>query len=111
MESRARREQEERARGAEACMQLVVADGFLLGTPMWLRAMEVFRNPYYRLFYIEDSRSTEEEDQRAGVQKALMISVVGLEAFLAVEMGLMGTLVKPVAVGMMDMSIGDQRYT
>ncbi|KAF0909607.1 hypothetical protein E2562_038960 [Oryza meyeriana var. granulata] len=59
MESRARREQEERARGAKACMQLVVADGFLPGTPVWLRAMEVFRNPYYRQFYIEDLETPE----------------------------------------------------
>ncbi|KAF0904144.1 hypothetical protein E2562_032415 [Oryza meyeriana var. granulata] len=54
MESRARREQEERARGGKACMQLVVADGYLPRTPVWLRAIEVFRDLYYRQFYIED---------------------------------------------------------
>ncbi|KAF0924880.1 hypothetical protein E2562_014964 [Oryza meyeriana var. granulata] len=40
-------------------MQLVVADGFLPGTPMWLRAMEVFRDPYYQQFYIEDLETPE----------------------------------------------------
>ncbi|KAF0932265.1 hypothetical protein E2562_009532 [Oryza meyeriana var. granulata] len=53
MKSRARREKKERARGAKACMQLVIADGFLPRTPVWLRAMEVFRDSYYRQFYIE----------------------------------------------------------
>ncbi|KAF0929378.1 hypothetical protein E2562_021406 [Oryza meyeriana var. granulata] len=59
MESRACKEEQERAQGAKACMQLVVTDGFLPGTPVWLRAMEVFRDPYYRQFYIEDLETLE----------------------------------------------------
>ncbi|KAF0915706.1 hypothetical protein E2562_038134 [Oryza meyeriana var. granulata] len=36
MESCARREEQERARGAKACMELVVVDGFIPGTSVWL---------------------------------------------------------------------------
>ncbi|KAF0902215.1 hypothetical protein E2562_014454 [Oryza meyeriana var. granulata] len=35
-------------------MQVVVTDGYLPGTLVWLRAIEVFCDPYYRQFYIED---------------------------------------------------------
>ncbi|KAF0920721.1 hypothetical protein E2562_036726, partial [Oryza meyeriana var. granulata] len=52
MESRAHREEQERARGARACMELVVAGGFPTGSP-------VFKDPYYREFYIQDLQTPE----------------------------------------------------
>ncbi|KAF0907828.1 hypothetical protein E2562_020890 [Oryza meyeriana var. granulata] len=40
-------------------MELVVADGFLPGSPVWLQALEVFCDPYYQQFYIQDLKTPE----------------------------------------------------
>ncbi|BAS87765.1 uncharacterized protein [Oryza sativa Japonica Group] len=53
MESRSRKVEEDRARSAAACIQLVVADGHNPGSDLFFMALDVFERAYWRQWFID----------------------------------------------------------
>ncbi|EEE61814.1 hypothetical protein OsJ_16436 [Oryza sativa Japonica Group] len=56
MESRA---EKKKARGARACMDMVVADGYRPCSDLWLMALALFLDPYWRQFFLDDCTTAE----------------------------------------------------
>lgn len=53
MESRSRKVEEDRARSAAACIQLVVANGHNPGSDLFFMALDVFERAYWRQWFID----------------------------------------------------------
>ncbi|CAO1946156.1 unnamed protein product [Urochloa humidicola] len=59
-ESKARKEQEKQAKSAKACLELVVADGYPKGSPVWFMAMQLFTDSYRCSFFLDDCPTPED---------------------------------------------------
>uniref|UniRef100_I1PQC8 FBD domain-containing protein n=1 Tax=Oryza glaberrima TaxID=4538 RepID=I1PQC8_ORYGL len=73
MESRA---EKKKARGARACMDMVVADGYRPCSDLWLMALALFLDPYWRQFFLDDCATA--ESRLRFIQKSSELLPIGV---------------------------------